>query len=404
MTNRKNELTETPEPEPTKTNPSTILTKNFEEEHAIQIRLHTTNAWIAWSNHWRRITRRCFNCRKWTTRKIATMNKQEIKEQIKESFGTMARFSRIAGIKASDVWFVLSPRNKDEQAVKEMFVVFKSFRNIHCNEQITDQERSWIEGEIFFQFKTRSRLTRAFPQFSDSFLSNLINGKLKYKTKRVEKLVEILKELDVNSTTYWSNIATSNQLQREMTILKNPSGFIPSVALVCIGSTTYGRKGFFLTLNNAWRLGEDISNTFFERILQAFEVRSFVGSLVIESESFRIGFLLERWRNRSWTWSICHRKKEAFRRNRNKRKHNRKDFDLFRKRTTNWTTKNNGVSFDHACFLESIPTKRTTFWTTNGQQTDNEWTTNEHKQERKKERRKESFFNRRKTNVRPFWY
>lgn len=124
------------------------------------------------------------------------MNRHELKIAIKQTFGTMARFARIAGIDRLKLWDIIAGRNTDRYSLIQAEETFNRFKSLSSVETVTIETRKKIDLQIFTHFKTRSRLVRAYPQFNDPFISNLINGKIQYHSKRVDKLVEILDKLD----------------------------------------------------------------------------------------------------------------------------------------------------------------------------------------------------------------
>lgn len=127
------------------------------------------------------------------------MNRIQLRRDIKSKFGTVARFSRVAGLETTFVWNVLSNRTRGKLYYNQVNAAYQRFKNYTDPELITDQERAFIDRKIFKHFRTPARLANRYPIFTPVFLSNVITGRLLRKTKRVQKLVNILVTLEMNS-------------------------------------------------------------------------------------------------------------------------------------------------------------------------------------------------------------
>jgi len=124
------------------------------------------------------------------------MNKEELKSEIKKEFGTIQRFGRVAGIDRGKLLFAVS-KNAKQESIDRLEKVFRSFKGKEHREMITEADRLNIELQVFRHFRTRRRFVRAFPNLlTDKFLSDLILGKIKYKSSRVDNVVDILRDLD----------------------------------------------------------------------------------------------------------------------------------------------------------------------------------------------------------------
>ncbi len=127
------------------------------------------------------------------------MNRPQLRRDIKSKFGTVARFARVAGLDTAFVWNVLSNRTQGKLYYNQVNAAFDRFKSYIDPYTLTDQERAFIDRKIFKHFRTPARLSQRYPLFSPVFLSNIIRGRALKKTKHVEKLVNILVTLEMNS-------------------------------------------------------------------------------------------------------------------------------------------------------------------------------------------------------------
>ncbi|MCK5642201.1 MAG: hypothetical protein KAJ19_15455 [Gammaproteobacteria bacterium] len=127
------------------------------------------------------------------------MNREELKSEIKKEFGTIQRFGRVAGIDREKLLFAIS-KKANQDKIDALEKVFKSFKGKGNEEMITTVDRLRVETQIFKHFRKRQIFRRKFPLFTDKFLSDFLNGKKKYRSARVEKLFQVLNDLDENQS------------------------------------------------------------------------------------------------------------------------------------------------------------------------------------------------------------
>jgi hypothetical protein len=125
------------------------------------------------------------------------MTTESLKLEIKSKFRTISRFAEISGIPERDIRYLLSGKMSSSRSLsfeRELRRLSRSIKELPDPRFITDYDRETIRGFIALNFRSIRRFSNEFPEFSVSFVSNIVTGRRKLRTERFEKLRRILSE------------------------------------------------------------------------------------------------------------------------------------------------------------------------------------------------------------------
>lgn len=115
-----------------------------------------------------------------------------MKEQIKSKFGSVRAFAKASGIKYFTLVNYFTGRMKEEQAAKfasELPAIIEA-TNADSKGLIQDVERNQLRVELITKHKSVRNFCKANPDFSMTFVSNIIRGARKKKDARFNELIQ----------------------------------------------------------------------------------------------------------------------------------------------------------------------------------------------------------------------
>lgn len=118
-----------------------------------------------------------------------------IQFEIRENFGSLKNFCRIAKFNyftaTNAINFRLSER-KTEYILNQLDELIKSTPKPNCDECINDNEREMIRVQLLTKFKTTRNFVKQHPDFSGTFVHNVIAGKRKIRDGRFDNLMKTI--------------------------------------------------------------------------------------------------------------------------------------------------------------------------------------------------------------------
>lgn len=119
-----------------------------------------------------------------------------MKTEIKQKFGTIKSFTDFAGINPNQMIAFLNNRMSNEtksQFEQRIRNIIESapidFKPINL---ITDDEREMIRQFVAINYKSIRSFCKQHPEFTLTFISNIITGRKKTKEKRWHKLIDVI--------------------------------------------------------------------------------------------------------------------------------------------------------------------------------------------------------------------
>jgi hypothetical protein len=108
---------------------------------------------------------------------ITLKNYDSLKQQIRNKYGSIQEFARISGIrytKINNLFAYRMPKASEDKLVEE---IKSKIDSIDAAELfMTNDERLAIRGMIFTNYKSVRAFCADFPEFSMTFVSNVLNG------------------------------------------------------------------------------------------------------------------------------------------------------------------------------------------------------------------------------------
>jgi hypothetical protein len=108
---------------------------------------------------------------------ITLKNYDSLKQQIRNKYGSIQEFARISGIrytKINNLFAYRMPKASEDKLVEE---IKSKINSIDAAELfMTNDERLAIRGMIFTNYKSVRAFCADFPEFSMTFVSNVLNG------------------------------------------------------------------------------------------------------------------------------------------------------------------------------------------------------------------------------------
>lgn len=120
----------------------------------------------------------------------------QIKTEIKQKFGTIAMFQNVAQINKNQMIAFLhdrmSPSSRDqfERVIREKIDTLSP--GFVPTNSINDQEREMIRQMVVVNYKSIRSFCKQHPEFTITFISNIITGRKKTKEKRWFSLISLL--------------------------------------------------------------------------------------------------------------------------------------------------------------------------------------------------------------------
>lgn len=119
-----------------------------------------------------------------------------MKTEIKQKFGTIKSFTDATGINPNQMIAFLNNRMSEttkmqfEQMIRsKMESIAPGFKPMHL---ITDDEREMVRQFVVVNYKSIRSFCKQHPEFTLTFISNIITGRKKTKEKRWHKLISLM--------------------------------------------------------------------------------------------------------------------------------------------------------------------------------------------------------------------
>lgn len=123
------------------------------------------------------------------------MNISNLKKEIKTKFRTISRFAEVSEIPEKDLRYYLSGKmsslrsSEYEKSISRLLKLVKPGPDPRF---ITEAEREYVRTTIVLNFRSIRRFSDKNPEFTISFISNIVTGRRKIRTKRFFELLRIL--------------------------------------------------------------------------------------------------------------------------------------------------------------------------------------------------------------------
>jgi hypothetical protein len=108
---------------------------------------------------------------------VTLKNYDALKQQIRNKYGSIQEFARISGIrytKINNLFAYRMPKASEDKLVEEINAKIQSIDAADLF--MTNDERLAIRGMIFTNYKSVRAFCADFPEFSMTFVSNVLNG------------------------------------------------------------------------------------------------------------------------------------------------------------------------------------------------------------------------------------
>ncbi len=133
-----------------------------------------------------------------TTVSVATMlnkNYDSLKEQIRSKYGSIQEFARLSGIRYTSINNLFAYRMPQKSQEKLVAQIKDKIEQIDNKDLfMTNDERLVIRGLMFTGYKSVRAFCADFPEFSMTFVSNVLNGLRTKKDIKYYKLLETLQK------------------------------------------------------------------------------------------------------------------------------------------------------------------------------------------------------------------
>jgi uncharacterized protein YeaC (DUF1315 family) len=119
------------------------------------------------------------------------------KKAIKTKFGTIGRFIHLAGLEKKPVMSWMAGRMSQTLVDDFTRVLDTAIKQIDPHpdpRKITQEQRDFIRLQILIHWKTISNFTQQHPEFSHTFISNVITGRRKTADQRLNDLVLVIQK------------------------------------------------------------------------------------------------------------------------------------------------------------------------------------------------------------------
>lgn len=119
------------------------------------------------------------------------------KKAIKTKFGTISRFIQLSGLEKKPVMAWMAGRMSQtlvDDFTRVLDTAIKSVQTHPDPRKITREQRDFIRLQILIHWKTISNFTQQHPQFSHTFISNVITGRRKTADSRLNDLFLVIQK------------------------------------------------------------------------------------------------------------------------------------------------------------------------------------------------------------------
>ena len=127
---------------------------------------------------------------------IGAKNKQfSTQYEIRENFGSIKNFCRITKFNYFTATNAINGRlseRKTEFILNQLNELIESTPKPNCDECINDNEREMIRVQLLTRFKTTRNFVAQHPDFSGTFVHNVIAGKRKIRDGRFDQLMKTI--------------------------------------------------------------------------------------------------------------------------------------------------------------------------------------------------------------------
>lgn len=126
---------------------------------------------------------------------ITVKNHDALKQQIRSKYGSIQDFARLSGIrytKINNLFAYRMPKASEEKLLQEINAKLNEIDSTDLF--MTNEERLAIRGMIFTNYKSVRAFCADFPEFSMTFVSNVLNGVRTKKDTKYNAFVATLKQ------------------------------------------------------------------------------------------------------------------------------------------------------------------------------------------------------------------
>jgi hypothetical protein len=125
---------------------------------------------------------------------MARIDRNRLKRDIKEKFGSIARFARVCELNYDDTLRVLNSNSFTGDEIENVFYQYDSYdeSSMGFYDIISNEERKAIRLSILTNFKNYTMFCKEYSRFDVVYISNVVNGKLKEKTTKFGNLINTL--------------------------------------------------------------------------------------------------------------------------------------------------------------------------------------------------------------------
>jgi len=123
------------------------------------------------------------------------INREVLKENIHNKFGSLTNFSNVTGICYKDILRILNSDtflDNEIDDLQEKYLTFDLSNGVEG--YISDQDRKTIRICISMEYKSYTKFYEKHNEFDVVYISNLVEGKLLRTTEKYDKLITLLKE------------------------------------------------------------------------------------------------------------------------------------------------------------------------------------------------------------------
>lgn len=126
---------------------------------------------------------------------ITVKNHDVLKQEIRNKYGSIQQFARLSGIRYSTINNLFAYRLPPASEQKLLSEIKEKIQTVQADDLfMTNEERLAIRGMIFTNYKSVRAFCADFPEFSMTFVSNVLNGIRTKKDTKYNAFVATLKQ------------------------------------------------------------------------------------------------------------------------------------------------------------------------------------------------------------------
>lgn len=126
---------------------------------------------------------------------ITVKNHDVLKQEIRNKYGSIQQFARLSGIRYSTINNLFAYRLPPASEQKLLSEIKGKIQTVQADDLfMTNEERLAIRGMIFTNYKSVRAFCADFPEFSMTFVSNVLNGIRTKKDTKYNAFVATLKQ------------------------------------------------------------------------------------------------------------------------------------------------------------------------------------------------------------------